>query len=320
MPPRPSALAASAPGKAPPASERNIYFYRANAGLQPSGQPVAVNLSSALRKLNTLACVDGGRYRPHEDDSVVCSWVDSIPEQRMRLATIRRSGLPLIEEAGDLTGLSLASNQGLYEPIHIQMFPNNILGVEFNFYGPRPSRLGSYLRQVTGPRTCPAFTLDPLLRQDVLTQVNRLQEVRVLELAIVPSYAEVVAEADRNLGAAFRAAARVGSPRLIALKLSPEPHGRSWLGSRVRGAVRALAGRPDVRENANTFKVTGLDEQTERVEAVDVLRDQLVASKRIVRLNPRSRALDDDAAYSAIEEAYSELKGELERAAATQVR
>jgi len=49
---------------------------------------------------------------------------------------------------------------------------------------------------------------------------------------------------------------------------------------------------------------------------VDVLRDELVASKKVVRVDSRSRALDPAATYAAIEEAYLELKPQLEAAAA----
>jgi hypothetical protein len=300
-------------------SERSIYFYRADAGLQPSGKPVEINVKPILDRIGQLAYADGERYVAQDDGNVLCCWVDSVDTSQMRLATVRRTGLPLIEEAGGLNGLNLTTNQGLYEPIHLQVFANNIIGVEFNFYGPRPSRLGSYLRRVVGDSLCPTFSMNALLRQDVLTQLNRLHEIRVLDLAIRPSYAATVRQADRDLGAAFQAAARVGTPQLVALRLSPEPYGRNWLGQRVVGAVRNLATRGDMRENTRTFKVNGLDDQTGRVEEVDVLRDQLVSSKRIVRLNDRTRAVDDQAAYAAIREAYSELKADLEQAASAQL-
>jgi hypothetical protein len=305
--------------KEPPSSERSIYFYRADAGLLTSGKPVALDLKPVLERVGDLACADGQRYLAQDDGNVLCAWVDSIDHQRMRLATIRRSGLPLIEQGGNLNGLDLTADQGLYEPIHVQIFENNIIGVEFNFYGPRPSRLSSYLRRVTGNNLCPTFTLNPLLRQDVVAQLNRLQAIRVLELAIRPSYASTVRQADRDLGSAFQAASRVGTPQLVTLRLSPEPHGRNWLGQRVLTAARTLAGRGDMRENTKTFKVNGLDEQTARIEEVDVLRDQLVASKRIVRLDVRSRAVEDGAAYTAISQAYADLKSELEQAASAQL-
>ena len=321
VPPRPKVAkrsAATARAKPPPSAKRSIYFYRADGGLRPTGKPVPVDLRESLAKVNTLPCAADGRYLEQDDGNILCAWVDSAEEQRFRLATIRRSDLPRIEQGGNLSDLRLSDDQGLYEPIHIRVFADNIFGVEFNFYGPRPSRLAWYLRRVTGNEKL-QFTLDPLLRQDVLAQLNRLEEVRLLDLAIRPSYASAVREASRDLGAAFEAAARVGQPELVRLILSPEAYSRSFLRRTVRRAARTLAARSNIRENAQTFTVKGLDVETQTIEVVDVLRDQLVASKSIVRLDARSRAINDDAAYAAIQEAYTSLESQLQQAASVQV-
>ncbi|HUD05475.1 MAG TPA: hypothetical protein VMR18_00940 [Candidatus Saccharimonadales bacterium] len=320
MPPRRSAASPGTPSrsKALPSAKRSIYFYRANAGFKPSGKPVAVDLRSTLTKVGGLPCAEGGRYLEQDDGNILCSWVDSADDQRFRLATIRRADLPRVEQGGNLTDLHLSADQGLYEPIHIQVFDNNIFGVEFNFYGPRPSRLCWYLRRVTGDEKL-QFTLDSLLRQDVIAQLNRIEEVRLLDLAIRPSYASIVRLANRDLGAAFEAAARVANPEVVRLILSPEAHGRSFLRRTIRTAARTLAARNDITENAQTFSVKGLDVETQTIEVVDVLRDQLVASKSIVRLDRRSRAINDDAAYAAIQEAYTTMESELHEAAAVQV-
>jgi len=197
----------------------------------------------------------------------------------------------------------------------LQVFANNIIGVEFNFYGPRPSRLGWYIRRTIG-NGAPRLALDPLLRQDVLAQLNKLEELRVLDLAIRPSYAATVREANRDLGAAFAAAARVGQSQVVRLVLSPEGNHKGFLSRTARAVTRALAARADIRENAETFKVRGLDEDTHKIDAVDVLKDQLVAHRSIVRLDERSRAINDQAAYMAINDAYVAMKDQLELAAA----
>jgi len=312
--------AKSSAAKGPPTLQRNVQFFRANAGLTKAGRPLPLEIEPILDRLDRLVCREGERYVVQDDGNVVSSWVDSVTDRpRFRLATVRRTGLPLVESAGALSALPLEANQGLYEAIHVVFFPRNVVGVEFNFYGPRPSRVPWYLSRATKGQFS-AFTLDPLLRQDVLQQLNRLAQVRVLDLAIRPSYAATVAEADRDLGSAFRAAAKAGGSELVQLTLRPAPHGRTWLAAPVLQAVRQLAGRSDVRENAQTFTVKGLNAQTESIELIDVLKDQLIAHKQIVRLDTRSRAVDDAAAYQAIEEAYTELHSDLEAAAAAMGR
>lgn len=320
MPPRKRVVKKSGAArrpKPPPAAKRSIYFFRANAGLKPSGKPVSVDLRKSLEKVEDLPCAAGGRYLEQDDGNILCAWVDSAEDQRFRLATIRRSDLPRVEQGGNLTDLPLSADQGLYEPIHIRVFTDNIFGVEFNFYGPRPSRLAWYLRRVTGDESV-QFTLDALLRKDVLSQLNRLEEIRLLDLAIRPSYASTVSQANRDLGSAFEAAARVGQSEIVRLILSPESHGRGFLRRQIRTVARTLAARTDIRENAQTFTVRGLDVETNTIEEVDVLRDQLVASKSIVRLDARSRAINDDAAYAAIQEAFTSMESELKEAAAVQ--
>ena len=130
--------------------ERNIHFFRADAGLNAAGRPVALDVEPVLDLVAKVACQDGERYQPQGDDNVLSSWVDSTANRpRLRLATVRRAGLPLVEAAGALSSLQLAADQGLYEAIHAIFFPNNVVGVEFNFYGPRPSRIPWYLSRVT---------------------------------------------------------------------------------------------------------------------------------------------------------------------------
>lgn len=302
--------------KAPPTAERKVYFYRVDAGLTTGGKPKRLDATPILDSISALPYNASGRYWLQPDGNVLCAWVD--PKQRhprMRLATVRRSGLPLLEEAGSLSPLGVAAAAGLYEPIHVMFFPSNVVGVEFNFYGPRPSRIPSYLMRTAG-HACPTFSLDALIRQDVMEQLKRLKRLRVLDLKVRASYASAVAEADADLGAALDAAARVGQSEVVHLVLQPAPHRRNWLTEKALAAVRNLAARPDLRENALGFSVRGLDEEHDRIEEIDVLKDELVVTKKVVRLDDRSRAVDDAAAYAAIEEAYTELKTELEAAVA----
>jgi hypothetical protein len=307
------------PPSTPPTAERKIHFFRAQSRTDANGRPLILPITEVLQHVETLPCTIGQRYLEQPDNNVLCAWADAGTQHpRMRLATVRRSGLPLLEDGGALSPLSIASSAGLYEPIHICFFPENIVGVEFNFYGPRPSRLPVYLTR-TAPNQCPAFNLAPLLRQDVMEQLGRMRELKVVSLRILASYATQVAEADADLGAAFEAARRVGDSEVVQLVLQPEPYHRRTMTQKALEAVRRLAERLDLRDNALAFTVTGIDDADGHLEEIDILSDELVASKKIIRMNPRTRALDDNATYSAIEEAYQEMEADLRAAASAQI-
>ncbi|HVW79890.1 MAG TPA: hypothetical protein VHB69_02985 [Mycobacteriales bacterium] len=297
-----------------PALERKIHFFRANGlGTTSSGKPRTLNLGQLLPALGRLSFDGSTEYQDVGDGNFVGVWIDEAnPVGRFRIATIRRQALPLVEDNGQLTPLNLRQTAGLYEAAHVCVFSNNIVGMEFNFYGPRVGRIPAFLVPATGHRR---FTLDPLLRQNVADQLNRLDDLRVLSLRIRPSYTSVIREADADLASAFEAAERFGNAQTVQVVLSPEPYGRQNLGRRALEAVKQLAGRSDLQENVEEFQVKGPETETGGVLPIDLLSDELVVAKRILRVDGRTRALRDVEAYAAIEEAYTELKDELDQAA-----
>jgi hypothetical protein len=300
--------------------ERKIHFFRAHVGVTDAGKPKPFKVAPVLKYLNGLRYRDGERYTDVGEGNVLGAWVDSgSTPYRMRLATVRRTSLPMVEEGGNLSGLSLTTTQGLYEPIHICFFPNNIVGIEFNFYGPRPSRLSSYLA-VAASGVCPEVGFEPLLRQDVTEQLDRLDRLKVFDLAVRTSWIGTIRRANQNLGAAFQAAANVGQSQIVHIMLEPDAYQRrAWLNQRMAGIARRVASAAGLRENAAKFVVRGRNQETDAIDEVDVLRDQLISSKRIFRMDQRSRVLDDASAYTAIEEAHAELRSDLEAAASARL-
>jgi len=295
--------------------ERKIYFYRANVGVDGSGRPLPFNPAAALRHINGLPFSNPGRYLT-EGDTALCCWVDRPnPHQRFRLGQIRRSGLPQVEQGGALTDLTIPANSGLAESIHVVVFPDNIVGADFNFYGPRMSRLSLYLHAKAGGH-CPDVTFEPLLRRNVAEELDRLREIRMFHLKIRASYAATVAQANQDLGAAFEAAARAGDAEELEIVLRPRKHSRNALSDRMLRVARRLARRGDLRTEASKFEVKGVRADDGTLEVIDILRDQLIAREEVMKQSRRGRALDSTSAYEAIERAFDELQGELAVAAA----
>lgn len=292
--------------------ERKIHFYRASAGKDDNGLPLPFNPNPALSIINRLPFAGtGGRYLTGEDGNAVCGWIDVQGAQpRMRFGQIRRAGLPQIEQFGNLSDLNIAADAGLVEPIHVIFFPDNIVGADFNFYGPRLSRLGNYLHSKSGGQ-CPSVTFCHLLRNDVAAQLDHLTDIRLFDLKIHPSYANTIYQADQDLGAAFDAARRLGDTKQIEVVIQPSNTARTSILERIINTAKFLAKNSDLRTESSRFILKGKRDDTGKVEEIDLLRDHLIANKQIVRLNERSRALDMASAYDAICAAYEELGEEL---------
>lgn len=293
--------------------ERTIHFYRADAGAV-QGVPRTLDLELALNAVSKLAFDDGSRrYWEQPTGDVIAVWTDESPTprwDRFSLATVRRTGLPRAEHKGRLKAVPLASGAGLHEPIHIRTYPDNIFGIEFNFYGPRPSRLPQYLQYAAGD-ACPAFTLEPLLRRDVADQLTHQGDLRLLDLQIRSSYAATIERAQPRLGRALVAAAEASNAQVVGLTLRPEPHGRHSLARHVLDFAKSLAARADLQENATRFRIKGVNADTGQVDELDLLETRLVSKQQMVSIGGNSRAIRQDSAFAAIDVAYDELKAQL---------
>lgn len=294
-----------------PVVERSVYFFRIDTGISAAGKPNKLDLSNAVEQISKMPfAADSKRYWTLPSGDALALWTPSAGKfDRFNLAAVRRSSLPQSELNGKLSDLRLADGAGLHEPSHIKILPDNILGVEFNFYGPRVSRLPGYLRHAVP--TLSDFALEALLRKDVEAQLKNHSEIRTLDLYIRPSYVDSVTAASKGLGAAFDSIRAVSRAGVIGLTLRPEPYKRDALPSKVLKAVKKLAKRNDLNENVSTFKVRGFNQVEDRTEVLDLLQDQLVTKKQIVTLGTRSRAIDSSAAFDAIDQAYDELKDEI---------
>ena len=304
--------------------ERKIYFFRADVGADENGAPLPYDPIPALQIINSLHFTDNdaGRYQFDSDGNAVCI-VDysRASTQEIRFCRVRRTDLPQLEQGGHITDLNLSPDTGLLEPIHVVFFPNNasdrnIVGAEYNHFGPRISRLGDYLYDKS-EHSVPYAIFRPLLRGDAAEQLERLREIRLLDMSIHPSYIESIRQADRSLGDAFEANAKVlDSPESVQVVIKPQRQSRNSALRRLIGPIRHLLHPSDVRHGFNRLQVRGMCDDTGRVETIDLLKDQLISTKQIVRLNLRSRALDPHSAFQAIRDSYRELEDSLIEATA----
>ena len=296
--------------------ERDIYFFRADIGKDDNGNLLPFDPGLALTRIRQLPFSegDGGRYEDDLEGNVLCLFHTDPGSKEVQFCRIRRTGLPQLETAGNLTELTIGPNTGLSEAVQVMFFPNNITGIVYNHYGPRLSRLGSYLYTKSG-HTIPLVKFRPLLSADVAKQLDQLGDIRLFDLSVQPSYASVIRSNDDSLGDVIDANIRFQGPEdLISVTAKYSGIRRQSMLARISSLARRLLLLDDLRPNVERFKVKGKLIDTGKVETIDLLSNKLISAQSIVRLSDRSRALEPDSAFRAISRAYENFKDDLDQA------
>ena len=299
---------------------REIYFFRVHAE-DKDGKPVSFNPKPALRYIKRLKCKRrGGRYWD-QGESVTCCWPDRFsPRAALRLGTIRRRDLPQKEVGGVLKSLGIPPRAGLAELTHIVFFEDGIVGCDFNYFGPRVTKLADYLREKVPASLVPAhLSFEPLLRNDAADHLQQAGHIKLFRLKVRSSMVRDVERASQSLGEALRVAMGAGEAEEAEIILRPKPRSAEGLSSKVVKIARRLIRKRALREGGAKVSAEAVNDQNERIK-LDLLSDKLIAKRRILRQDNRTRALNRIAAYEAIKSAHKALRREFPRASTAALR
>ena len=294
--------------------ERTIQFFRIDAGQNEDGLAAAFDPVPALEVIRQLVTTPAW-YEMEDDGNALC--VLPSPDGTFRYPTarfcrIRRSGLPQLEFMGHISDMDIQEDQGLLEAVHVVFLPKNVIGVEYNHYGPRITRLGHHLFRQSR-EAVPRSTIGPIVNRDVIEKLERCRELHLLSMEILPSNIQIVQAIHGPLGVALESqAAILGTPKTLSLVLRPERNGEEDFLGRMIGPLTELVRSLPFREGAKQLKVEGRYQREEPVDPINLLRDDITTKRRMIRMTPRGRALNAEAAFETIIETYTELRSEIE--------
>jgi hypothetical protein len=296
--------------------DREIHFYRIDAGLESSGKFIIFDPIPALEHIDKLKwdIYDSKERYWKDDNKLYGCWIDSkqIP-CKLQFGIIRRMDLPQVEQLGEVTALEIAEDAGLVERTHIVFLGDNIVGCDFNFYGPRISRLSYYLGIKAFGIVPPMLEFNPILRTDVYSQLLAFKYLKSFNLTVLAPYSEKIKDIDKNLWRALTACQKVSDGDIVELILTASKRSthKGWLGENALRVSKELAKQKDRQYDMTKFIVRGWDEKKQDNIELNLLSDKLLIKKSIMRVERRSRALNPDSAYRAIISAYVDLKEEI---------
>lgn len=160
--------------------------------------------------------------------------------------------------------------------------------------------------------TAPRFL--PLFERDIVEVVTAIDNIKVIEITVPPSSAELLREADDNLASAVEASARAGANKKVSLTLTGDMGTTKlkWVAEKLAKLVKIY--RRD-REQFSSIRATGYMSGSNIPRFIDILEDKLVSGEIFPRTSARSRSIDSDRAYQLIEQAYESRKSKIYEAA-----
>lgn len=298
--------------------EKKVYFFQVQPADKAGQEPEPVDVRPALTHINGLSFDNGDRYWKDARGVETCCYVDHLDgPPRIRLFNVRRSGLPLIEDAGSFSDLPIPLTSGLAEPIHIVVFHEancTIVAADANFFGPRVTRLSGYFLEKALAKCVPISVL-PLYRRDVIARLAKFSDLTLFRLSIEAPYAAAVEHADHDLGSALKSQAAVSKADVVEVVLKmtkgAAPTERQSFTGYVTSVAKKLLGLENLHGGTNRFCVAGHTFTSNKVEDLDLLSDAFIVKTQVLKENSRSRALEPKSAFVAIETAYRDLRPDL---------
>jgi hypothetical protein len=229
---------------------------------------------------------------------------------RFALTKNRQRGLPRIghEKTGKTRPLDLKEGEGLDETTHFIVFEDGWIGHEFNFYGPRFEMLASFLKLTSFGTKLWEFR--NAVKKDLFQTLGSHQKIIALKLRAPASAfrAGELASNTEHLDGALRVIAEDTEADTIEIIIkrkhrgSRTPHPLALGKNMLHALAQKLSGEPTA-----ALDTTFWDTETGHRDQINLLSERITTVRKVQLESQRSRAVDDSAAFEAIEDARESL-------------
>jgi hypothetical protein len=233
--------------------------------------------------------------------------------QQLKFYRVRRVDLPSLDNGrGAVSELDLEQDEGLAEAVHVMLFPNQVVGLEAFFFGPRVGRIESYVDHARRLASSDALNsqIVPILSKDAVDRMLDFKDMRLLSLRLRPSAMSLRDADELGLRGALKTAKDLDADRSIEIVLRAAPDGDNGFKSKVSEIVKKVLHNGSPAPGVDRIRVSGRSADSGLVEELDLLQEQLARPVQIPK-EGRSRSVNSKAAFRAIQSAYDSVKSDL---------
>lgn len=301
--------------------DRTVQFFQANR-FDDYGDALPLEHEATLQEVLSLPFSGNGllRYLDLPGGDALCAFrLPFAGLDAFQFSKIRRGVLPRVELFGEMEDLELKPGAGLEDSIHIVFFPGSVIGAEYNQSGPRVSQLGAYFSEKAPHRADGFLNIRPKLTNDIRTVVDDLEDLRLFRLVVHPSYEDSVRQRDASLANLLRAsdeyAGTADTDAIVEQRFGRGTFETERALQDKRETILDLID-PDLpgAELIKQLTVKGRRSSSGRVEEINLLGFRLVSKQAMLRVHPKSRAVDPLSAVTQIRQAHESLLPQMEGA------
>lgn len=294
-----------------------FYYYKFFASDSDGSMSEVIDPTKTFNYINKLPFNDDGRYYSYGDKSLTMVVDDIRPQIRGRIGTRRENAWPTQERNGNEQPIDAPPNTALLESTHFIFFPANILGIEFNYFGPRATTLMSYIPAKSGGRI-DEMDLQMIVDEDARQTIKRIGSISLARLVIRRDAGAQLNEIDSSLLSVMRGLLNYSDNAEtyeIVIRKAPKADDLQMAGGKSRLAHWIM--NEENRAVTDKLLLRGRNIQTGKIENFDLLGDGFIFEVKVDRIDSKHSTVVSESMYNRIIEAYNANQEILERIAAS---
>lgn len=287
--------------------DKKISFYK--LVLEQNGKPIDPIV--VFSKIKSLNIKKGERYLRIKDGKFYSMmFSDEEKDLHFPMKIIfglrKKKDLPCLEEGGETEPLDIA-DKALFEPTHIMLFNNNILGVEFNYQGPKSSGLKTYLLKMAREHVDYVDVIQ-LVKPDFLDTLHSIGDIKLFNLYVHKNFGELFKQASPSIYHSLKSLNKIGDTQEIGVHLRSSKHIKGYDWKKIFNVFK----NEDVSA-INKAELKAINTETNKLEPINLLDQYIISHKEVVKQDDKYKRVDSEQMFNAIKSSFldnqSEIKG-----------